>query len=271
MICFPNAKINLGLNIVSRREDGYHNLETVFYPIGVSDALEIVVKENLQQDIFVEAGIKIDAEPDNNLVVKALHLMRAHYTFPYIEIHLLKKIPFGAGIGGGSADASFMLKLLNTTFHLGATDQQLADWARELGADCPFFIYNRPLFASGIGEVFEEVHLDLSQYTIALVKPDIHISTKDAFAGITPKHPHISLTEIIKMPLAEWKDIMVNDFEEGLISKFPQIGEIKHTLYQQGAVYASLTGSGSSIYGIFDKKPKGLEKIFSDCYVWQDL
>lgn len=268
MICFPNAKINLGLNIVSKREDGYHNLETVFYPIGIKDALEIIVKEGLKEDTFIEAGIKVDASPDNNLVMKALKLMRSEYEFPPLEVHLLKKIPFGAGLGGGSADASFMLKLINKTFDLGASDKELAVMAVRLGADCPFFIYNRPMFAMGIGEVFEDVELSLKEYTFVLVKPDIHVSTKDAFAQIKPVHPDISLKEIIKRPIAEWKSLMVNDFEKSVFAKYPAIGKIKEQLYRQGALYASMTGSGSSVFGIFNEQVKDEQMLYPDCNVW---
>lgn len=266
MINFPNAKINLGLNIVSKREDGYHNLETVFYPIMIQDALEIIEAE---EDVFVEVGIQTGTDPDSNLVMKALKLMRTHYEIPKLEIQLLKKIPFGAGIGGGSADAAFMLKLLNQKFELGASDTELASYALQLGADCPFFIYNRPLFASGIGELFENVELSLDTYHLVLVKPDIHISTKDAFARIIPKQPEISLKEIIKLPMSEWKSLMINDFENSLILKYPQIDAIKQRLYSLGAIYTSMSGSGASVYGIFDKKTD-IKEYFPDCYVWND-
>lgn len=251
MICFPNAKINLGLNIVSKREDGYHNLETIFYPIQIKDALEIIVKENQSKDTFIESGIKIDSDPDSNLVMKALMLMRSKYDFPKVEVHLLKTIPFGAGLGGGSADASFMLKLLNNTFSLGASDNELATIAVQLGADCPFFIYNRPVFATGIGEIFEDIDLSLDNYTFVLIKPDIHVSTKDAFSLIKPTKPQLPLTEIIKQPIEEWRNLMVNDFEKSVFHKFPEIGVVKDRLYHLGALYASMTGSGSSVFGIF--------------------
>ncbi|MFV0330024.1 MAG: 4-(cytidine 5'-diphospho)-2-C-methyl-D-erythritol kinase [Dysgonomonas sp.] len=262
MICFPNAKINLGLNIVSKRSDGYHNLETVFYPIAIKDALEIIVKEEQSKDTFSEAGIKIDSDPDNNLVMKALKLMRSHYTFPFVEVHLLKKIPFGAGLGGGSSDASYMLKLLNDAFHLGASDEELAKLAVQLGADCPFFIYNRPVFASGIGEIFEDIELSLKGYYFVLIKPDIHVSTKDAFANIKPQYPEVSLKEIIKRPIAEWKGLMVNDFEKSVFSKFPEIEKVKEYLYDRGALYASMSGSGSSVFGIFAEEINDVEGAY---------
>ncbi len=269
MISFPNAKINLGLNIVSKREDGYHNLETVFYPIMVKDALEIIVSDK-DYDSFIESGISTGTSPDSNLVMKALKLMREYNDIPFVEVHLLKKIPFGAGIGGGSADAAFMLKLLNEKFQLGITNDELAKIAAKLGADCPFFIYNKPLFAGGIGELFEEIgDFSLQGYHLVLIKPDIHVSTKDAFALIKPQQPTISLKDIIKMPVTEWKDYMVNDFESSIFPKYPAIQDIKERLYELGAIYASMSGSGSSVYGIFKEKTS-LKKEFSDCYIWEE-
>lgn len=254
MICFPNAKINLGLNVVSKRIDGYHNLETVFYPLKIHDALEVIVNESLAGDTLYQSGLQVDGTSDDNLVMKALRLMREKYHFPTLEVHLLKKIPFGAGLGGGSSDASFMLKLLNETFQLGITDSELAEFALKLGADCPFFIYNRPLFASGIGEIFDEVSLSLEGYYFVLIKPGVHVSTKDAFGGISPKKPDRSLKEIIQLPVSEWKDAMENDFEKTVFAKYPEIAKTKEKLYQSGAVYASMSGSGSSVYGIFNKE-----------------
>lgn len=268
MILFPNAKINLGLNIVSKRSDGYHNLETIFYPVGIKDALEIIVKADQDKDTFFQEGIKADLPPEDNLVMKALRLMRDQYTFPPLEVHLLKKIPFGAGLGGGSADASFMLRLLNDSFELGATKTELASLAVKLGADCPFFIYNQPVFASGIGEVFEDIELSLKGYTIVLVKPDIHVSTKDAFSGITPSAAVVSLKEIIKRPVAEWRGLMINDFEKTVFAKYPQIESVKDKLYMLGAIYASMSGSGSSVFGIFNQSPADIESLFPGCFVW---
>ncbi|MBB4035043.1 4-diphosphocytidyl-2-C-methyl-D-erythritol kinase [Dysgonomonas hofstadii] len=268
MICFPNAKINLGLNIVSKRSDGYHNLETVFYPIGIKEALEIIIKEDLKQDSFFQCGIQVDAIPSDNLVIKALRLMREHYNFPPLEIHLLKKIPFGAGIGGGSADASFMLKLLNETFNLNVTKEKLIHLALQLGADCPFFIYNKPKFATGVGEILEDVELSLKDYYFVLIKPDIHISTKDAFALVTPQQPQTSLKEIITYPVSSWKDLMVNDFEKSVFIKYPQIEDIKKDLYEKGALYASMSGSGSSVFGIFKEEVSIPENLYANHFVW---
>lgn len=267
MITFPNAKINLGLNIVSKRSDGYHNLETIFYPIPIKDALEIIVREEQTQDTFFEEGLKIEGAPNSNLVMKALRLMRSQYQFPAVEAHLLKKIPFGAGLGGGSSDAAFMLKLINDTFDLKATKEQLTALAVQLGADCPFFIYNKPVFASGIGEVLENIEFSLKGYNFILIKPDIHVSTKEAFSEIIPHQPPLSLKEIIKKPISDWKDLMINDFEKSIFSKYPKIKEVKEDLYNKGALYASMSGSGSSVFGIFDKETD-LEDLYSDCFVW---
>lgn len=269
MISFPNAKINLGLNIVSKRDDGYHNLETVFYPLAIKDALEIIVSSK-GEDQFFESGLKTGTTKDN-LVMRALDIVRQSYEIPPLEIHLLKDIPFGAGIGGGSADAAFMLKLLNDKFELGISDKELALMAVKLGADCPFFIYNRPLFASGIGEVFESVDLTLANYNLVLVKPDIHVSTKDAFSNIIVKEPQQSLKDIIQLPVEEWKNVMVNDFEQSIFPKYPLIQNIKEKLYALGALYASMSGSGSSVYAIFDvDKKTDFKHHFSDCYFWQE-
>lgn len=267
MICFPNAKINLGLNIVSKREDGYHNLETIFYPIMIKDALEVIVSEK-GEDSFVESGIKTTNNVADNLTMKALLLMRKYYEIPPIEIHLLKKIPFGAGIGGGSADASFMLKLLNNKFLLGATDAELADMALQLGADCPFFVYNKPLFAGGTGNLFRKVDVSLDNYYLILIKPDIYISTKDAFAQIAPQSPSVSLLDLCQQPVSNWKDQMINDFEKSVFPKYPITQQIKDKLYALGAEYASMSGSGSSVFGIFNKKTD-LKHHFSNCFVWE--
>lgn len=269
MIYFPNAKINLGLNIVSKRPDGYHNLETIFYPIGIKDALEIILKDDLKKDVFILHGIQIEGVSDDNLVMKALRLMREHYTFPFLEVHLLKKIPFGAGIGGGSADAAFMLKLINDMFGLGAAEEDLAKLAVQLGADCPFFIYNTPMYAEGIGEEMEKINISLDNYHLVLIKPDVFISTKDAFSKIVPTQPQMNLREVAKLPIKEWRYKMVNDFEKSVFSLFPKIEEIKNKLYDEGAIYASMSGSGSSVYGIFENTPIEIDKLFSDCFVWQ--
>lgn len=252
MLVFPNAKINLGLNITEKRPDGYHNLETIFYPVPVEDALEInILNAGNEKFRLHQAGLEIAGETENNLVVKAYRLLDARFNLPPIDIHLFKHIPSGAGLGGGSADAAFMLKLLNEKFHLELTTAELEEYAARLGADCAFFVRNQPTYAEGIGNIFSPIAFSLKGYQIWLVKPDIFVSTKDAFARIRPHHPDRSLKDIIQLPVEEWKGLMVNDFEESVFPQFPAIGEIKEEMYRQGAIYASMSGSGSSVYGIF--------------------
>lgn len=269
MISFPNAKINLGLHIVSKRPNGYHNLETIFYPIGLKDALEIVPSESDEKYRFFRTGIPIQGNADDNLVIKALKLISAQREIPNIDVHLLKKIPFGAGLGGGSADAAFMLRLLNDTFSMGYSDENLQEFAAKLGADCPFFIKNKPAFATGIGEQLEEIELNLENLFFVLVKPDIFVPTKDAYSMITPREPEISLKEIVQQPVPEWKNSMKNDFEAPVFKKYPEICRIKEQLYDLGAVYASMSGSGSSVFAFFESKPK-LGNLFQHCFVWKN-
>lgn len=268
MITFPNAKINLGLNIVEKRTDGYHNLETIFYPVHIEDALEIGVLNEPDAEFRLQvSGISVEGKPEDNLVVKAYRMLKQDFNLPPIEIYLYKRIPSGAGLGGGSADAAFMLKLLNDKFGLDISVDKLEEYAARLGADCAFFIKNTPTFAEGIGNIFEKVELNLNQYHIAIVKPDIFVSTRDAFSLIKPSRPQVSLKEIIKNPVETWKDNMVNDFETSVFAKYPAIGDIKQKLYDLGAVYASMSGSGSSVYGIFKEKAD-LKKHFNGCFVW---
>ena len=250
MITFPNAKINLGLNIVEKRADGYHNLETVFYPIPVEDALEIHLS-NTNEVTLHQSGVAIDGNVENNLVVKAYRLLQTEYNLPAVDIYLHKHIPSGAGLGGGSADAAFMLKLLNTRFELGVDDDKLEAYAAKLGADCAFFIRNRPTFAEGIGNLFSPIDVSLQGYQILLVKLPIFVSTREAFALIKPHRPAHSLREVIAMPINEWKEYMVNDFEESVFSQHPAIEELKAELYNIGATYAAMSGSGSSVFGLF--------------------
>lgn len=256
MISFPNAKINLGLNIISKRDDGYHNIESCFYPIPLKDVLEIIPATKFS---FQSTGLAIDGDPKHNLVVKAFKMLQKDFGLENIAIHLHKIIPMGAGLGGGSADAAFVLKMIDEEFQLLLGDQYLETLALELGSDCPFFIQNQPVIASGRGEIFEPIAIDLSNYHLILVKPDIHVSTKEAYTGVKPKTPEVSVKEIIeKKKVSEWKDLLVNDFELGVFEKYPEIGAIKQALYGQGAVYASMTGSGSAVYGLFKEKPSSL-------------
>ena len=252
MITFPNAKINLGLNITEKRPDGYHNLETIFYPIPLEDALEACPrKEGPGSYSLSQSGLSIEGDAENNLVVKAYKLLDETYHLPPVDIYLHKHIPSGAGLGGGSADAAFMLKLLNRMYRLNLTDDQLEAYAARLGADCAFFVRNQPTYAKGIGNIFSPVELSLADWQLLLVKPNIFVSTRDAFARIRPRHPERNLRDLINQPVESWKDSIINDFEESVFPQFPAIGDIKTELYHLGAVYASMSGSGSSVYGLF--------------------
>ena len=252
MITFPNAKINLGLNITEKRPDGYHNLETIFYPIPLEDALEACPrKEGPGSYSLSQSGLSIEGDAENNLVVKAYKLLDETYHLPPVDIYLHKHIPSGAGLGGGSADAAFMLKLLNRMYRLNLTDDQLEAYAARLGADCAFFVRNQPTYAEGIGNIFSPVELSLAGWQLLLVKPNIFVSTRDAFARIRPRHPERNLRDLINQPVESWKDSIINDFEESVFPQFPAIGDIKTELYRLGAVYASMSGSGSSVYGLF--------------------
>lgn len=271
MITFPNAKINLGLNIVEKRPDGYHNLETIFYPINLQDALEVTRRENNDKEYTLHiSGSPLVGEPEDNLVVKAYKLLKKDYPglLP-VDIHMYKHIPAGAGLGGGSSDAACMIKLLNDKFSLGLSTERMEEYAVKLGADCAFFIRNKPVFATGIGNLFEPVELSLKGYHIILIKPDIFVSTRDAFAEIKPVRPAVSLKEIVKQPMETWKNSMKNDFEDSVFKKFPEIAAIKDELYDLGAVYAAMSGSGSSVYGIFKAPIENVEDKFCGCFCRQ--
>jgi 4-diphosphocytidyl-2-C-methyl-D-erythritol kinase len=262
MIAFPNAKINIGLNITEKRNDGFHNLETIFYPVKWSDVLEIIPSS--VQTSFQSTGIDIPGDEQGNLCLKAYHLLNADFNIGSVSIHLHKLIPIGAGLGGGSADASFTIKSLNTLFDLKLSKEQMESYARKLGSDCAFFIKNTPVFAYNKGDTFKEIQLDLSAYHIALVKPTVHISTADAYNGVKPNKPFQSLSKLIQLPIENWKHTIVNDFEQSVFQKYPEIALIKQQLYNAGAVYASMSGSGSCLYGIFKEKPK---LQFNNCLV----
>jgi 4-diphosphocytidyl-2-C-methyl-D-erythritol kinase len=251
MITFPNAKINIGLNITGHRNDGYHNLETVFYPVGIKDALEVIEADKLS---FDSTGLAIPGNPEDNLCLKAYHLIRKHNDIPPIHIHLHKHIPIGAGLGGGSADAAFFIRLLNDKFQLSLNNDQLVNYSMQLGSDCTFFIHNRPSFAYEKGDQLENVQLDLSSYFIVLVKPAVHISTMEAYKAIKLQKHSSSLKELIKLPVDQWKGYITNDFELPVFEKHPEIKAVKATLYKAGALYSAMSGSGSSVYGIFPDK-----------------
>ena len=252
MIIFPNAKINIGINIVGRRPDGYHNLETIFYPVMIKDALEIITSDEFS---FTSSGLDISGKVEDNLCVKGYQMLKKDFGLPPIKIHLHKHIPIGAGLGGGSADASFFIRLMNQHFGLSLTDEQMMAYARLLGADCAFFIQNTSVFAFGKGDEFEPVKLDLSPYKIVVVMPPVHISTAEAYRGVKPAPANEPLMEIIQYPVNEWKRYIKNDFEENIFKNHPTIRGVKASLYEAGALYASMSGSGASVFGIFDKTP----------------
>jgi len=265
MIAFPNAKINLGLQLVSKRPDGYHNLFSCFYPVGWSDVLEILPADELK---FTSSGLAIPDEAAGNLCLKAYHLLKKDNDLPPVHMHLHKVIPIGAGLGGGSSDGAFTLKLLNDLFSLHLETPTLEDYARRIGSDCAFFIRNQPVFCFEKGDQFEDTAIDLKNYFIVLVNPGIHISTAEAYAGIRPQMPETDLKTVLLQPIAEWKEQVHNDFEKELGLKYPTIAQLKHNLYRQGALYASMTGSGSTVYGIFERETD-LQAIFPDYAVWQ--
>ena len=270
MITYPNAKINLGLNITEKRPDGYHNLETVFYPIPLQDALEVTRQDGLQDYSLKLSGTPIEGDAEQNLVIKAYRLLKNDFPeISGIDIHMYKLIPTGAGLGGGSADAAFMIKLLNEKFKLNLSIAQMEEYAARLGADCAFFIQNKPVFATGIGNVFEPIDLSLKGYFLVLVKPDIFVSTKDAYALTRPQTPEVCIKDIIQQPIETWKTCLKNDFEDSVFPKYPEIAAIKDKLYDMGAVYASMSGSGSSVFGLFKEQIEFVDEVFSGCFCRQ--
>lgn len=258
MVIFPNAKINLGLNVISKRDDGYHNLDTVFYPIPIHDALEVITNPNpdTPSATFTQTGKPIPGDSIHNLCLKALEMLRADFPhIPSVLVHLHKNIPMGAGMGGGSADGAFMLSLLNQKYKLGIDEDQLKQYALQLGSDCPFFIENKPVSASGRGELMKPVSVDLSVKSILIISPGIHISTAEAFSNIPISERATTCEEIVQLPIAGWKSLLVNDFEKTVFPTHPELSKIKDQLYQIGAAYASMTGTGSTLFGIFEKRP----------------
>ena len=266
MIQFPNCKINLGLSILAKRADGYHELETIFYPIAISDALEILPSDNLS---LTQTGIAVPGDPTQNLCLKAYHLLKKDFPeMSPVRIHLHKVVPIGAGLGGGSADCAFTIKSLNSVFDLGLDDKAMQAYASQLGSDCAFFIENNPKYCFGKGDQFAEITVSLKGKYIVLVNPNIHISTAEAYGSIKPKPANVDLQIALSQPVATWKDAILNDFETSLAPKYPVIQEIKDTLYELGAVYASMTGSGSTVFGIFENTPE-IKQAFKDYMVWQ--
>lgn len=273
MITFPCAKINLGLNIVSKRPDGYHNLETVFYPIPLTDALEIkYMDEKFPSESPCDlkiTGNDIDCNEEDNLVIKAYQLLAADFQLPRVHAHLVKRIPTQAGLGGGSSDAAYMIRLLDERFRLNIGIPEMERYAAKLGADCAFFITADPSYAEGIGDVLMPVDVPgagLGGYYLAVVKPSVAVSTRDAYAAIVPKTPAKCCRDIVRQPIETWKDELVNDFEAPTFAMHPELAAIKQSLYDAGAVYAAMSGSGSALFGIFREQPTGLEKEFEGMF-----
>lgn len=266
MIVFPNAKINLGLNVVSVRPDGFRNLESCFYPVKWSDALEMVPAETLQ---FHLSGIPVPGDPESNLCLKAFHLLQADFAIPPVNMHLHKNIPIGAGLGGGSADAAFALRLLNKLFGLNLGPEALEAYARQLGSDCAFFIRNKPVFATERGDVFRPLALDLTGYRCLLVYPDRHITTAEAYGLVVPQAPEVPLFDLLLQDIRSWKERVRNDFEAVLFPRYPELGQIKAQLYEQGALYAAMSGSGSTIFGIFPPGTTTYPDFPAPYRVWQ--
>jgi 4-diphosphocytidyl-2-C-methyl-D-erythritol kinase len=261
MVVFPGCKINLGLRILNKRNDGYHNLETIFYPVPFTDALEIISSNNSEPIILSNSGLSVDGDCNDNICVKAFWLLKKDFPqLPPIKMHLHKCIPMGAGLGGGSADAAFTLQLLNQLFHLQISTDKLIHYSAQLGSDCAFFILNKPRMATGRGEILQPVELNLAGYTLALVNPGVHVNTGAAFAALKlhklteEGSPLASLMDIIQQPISSWKHTLINDFEDPVSKSWPVIKEIKEKLYSMGAVFAAMSGSGSSVFGLFEKE-----------------
>ena len=269
MIVFPNAKINIGLRITGKRQDGFHNIETLFYPVGLCDALEFVISDQqLGKDILTSTGIDTGSSPADNIVMKAIIRLRGKISFPFLKIHLHKAIPAGAGLGGGSSDAACLLKAVNHHFNLGIEIDELKAIALDLGSDCPFFIYGVPSLASGRGEELTPVKISLTGYYLAILNPGVSISTGEAYKNCHPVTPTESLKQLIEYPLMEWKELILNDFEEYAFKKHPIIADLKEELYRSGAVFSLMSGSGSSVYGIFKEKPE-LPDTLKEFVIWE--
>lgn len=271
MITYPCAKINLGLNIVGLRPDGYHNLETVFYPVAIHDSIEINCRDTTDTVAgtccLTVAGNPVLGSDADNLVVKAYRRIAKDYKLSPVDITLHKNIPMQAGMGGGSADCAYTIMLLNDMFELGMTSTTMRRYAAELGADCSFFIESRPAYAEGVGDILSPVDIDLSPYRITIVKPDIAVSTREAFSLIRPTKPQKCCRDIVtRQPIETWRRELHNDFEKSIFELYPQIADIKQKLYDIGAIYAAMSGSGSAVFGIFENKPENTKEIFDGCF-----
>ena len=275
MITFPIAKINLGLNVVEKRPDGYHNLQTVFYPVPLRDALEVVAMDPAFPS-DVDCNLKVSnfdtGDEQRNLVVRAYQALKADYpALPRCHAHLYKAIPTQAGMGGGSSDCAYMIRLLNDQFALHLSEQQMMQYAARLGADCAFFIKSRPCYAEGIGEQLEDIDLDLSGWHIAVVRPDIPVPTREAFARIRPHHPAKNCRDIVRQPVDTWAAELVNDFEQSVFALHPELAAVKEHLYKMGATYAAMSGSGSALFGLFHERPDRLSQEFPNMFTFSSL
>ncbi len=271
MIIFPKAKINLGLHITGKRNDGYHNIETIFYSVNLCDALEFVVHQGHEKkDILTITGLETGGLNEDNLVLKGVRLLRKKFDLPFLKIHLHKAIPAGAGLGGGSSDAAGILKCINKGLNLSIGEEDLKAYALELGSDCPFFLCNLPSLATGRGEIMESLDTFLSGFHIVLINPRIRISTKEAYENCSYIHHSVNLRQIISQPAEEWKDLLINDFEMYVFRKYPLIENIKTSLYESGALYSSMSGSGSTVYGIFSEKPD-IPEQYNDFVIFKGI
>ncbi len=274
MIVFPNAKINLGLHVTEKRHDGFHNIETIFYPLPFTDILELIYlpSENPFTCKFTQTGLPVEGESNNNLCIKALMLLKPFLPGTgLLQMHLHKIIPMGAGLGGGSADGTFSLLAINKLFNLSISDESLMEYALRLGSDCPFFIYNKPCFAKQRGEMLSPVELNLSPYKLVIVNPGIHVNTGWAFSNLSPRRPEQHLEDIIQNEPDTWKHDLVNDFEQVVFNSHPQLVEIKKTLYDAGAIYASMSGSGSNFFGLFRKNQTPVQLLFPQHYLIKEI
>ncbi len=267
MIRFPNCKINLGLSVTEKRSDGFHSIETVFYPVPLTDILEII--ETKDETTFESNGLIIPGNQSANLVMKAYDLLKKDFHIPPVCIYLQKKIPIGAGLGGGSSDAAFAIMLLNDLFSIGLHEDEMKEYAKQLGSDCAFFIENKPVFAVERGDKFLPIELSLANYSFLLVKPGFSVNTGEAYAMIKPEKKNISIPSILVKPFEYWQEELINDFEEPVFKKYPQIRTIKEKMYELGALYACMSGSGSTVFGIF-RHPVVTENLFQkDYFIWQ--
>lgn len=270
MLAFPHAKINIGLYVTSRRPDGYHNLETVFYPIPLRDVIELQPLQNSDDDWQLRlSGIPVDGQAADNLVVRVFMDLKKEFDLPPLDIHLSKHIPIGAGLGGGSSDAAFMMTTLNEHFSLGLSDEEMERRMAGYGADCAFFVKSRPVFATGIGEQMTPLSFSLRGWHFVLVKPPVGVSTREAYAGVVPQPAPFNLAEAVCRPVDTWRETVANDFERSVFRAHPSIAAIKETLYDMGATFAAMSGSGSSVFALFDRPTPEAEKVFKDCFVFQ--